>query len=276
MKPPRPLRRSRSSTHAVSVRGVVGIVIAALCASFTGRSTASAAELETRTARAYDAYLADAQRGFLARIEGTAPRPRPTDAIVAGPARGDGITSVPGGLIHHWVAKTHIRGVTLADVLASSAAYGSYDDIYTAVIASRLVGHEGDSYRVWTRVREGEAGITAVFEVQSTVRYARPANGRVYAFANADEIREVRNAGRPDERLLPPGRDRGYLWRANTFNYFEERPDGVYVELETLGLSRSFPSLLGWAIEPVARRLGRRSIETALREFRAALGQPRQ
>jgi hypothetical protein len=29
--------------------------------------------------------------------------------------------------------------------------------------------------------------------------------------------------------------------------------------------------MLGWVIEPIARRLGRKSVETSLREFRDAL-----
>jgi hypothetical protein len=41
--------------------------------------------------------------------------------------------------------------------------------------------------------------------------------------------------------------------------------------METLGLSRSFPPFLGWFIEPIARRLGRKSIERSLEEFIAAV-----
>ena len=37
--------------------------------------------------------------------------------------------------------------------------------------------------------------------------------------------------------------------------------------METVGLSRGFPPLLGWLIEPIARRLGRKSIERSLEEF---------
>ena len=41
--------------------------------------------------------------------------------------------------------------------------------------------------------------------------------------------------------------------------------------METLGLSRGFPPLLQWFIEPVARRLGRRSVELSLQEFHSAV-----
>jgi hypothetical protein len=57
----------------------------------------------------------------------------------------------------------------------------------------------------------------------------------------------------------------------NTFTRFVERASGVDVELETIGLSRRFPRRLGWLIEPIARRLGRRSVERTLTEFGLAV-----
>jgi hypothetical protein len=131
----------------------------------------------------------------------------------------------------------------------------------------------GDTFRVLMRIKEGAGGITGVIEIRSTVRYSYPTNGSVLVFSNADEIREVQNAGARDERLLPAGRDSGYLWRANTFTRYVETPDGVWIQMETLGLSRRFPPLLGWLIEPIARRLGRRSVETTLQEFGKAVSQ---
>ena len=41
--------------------------------------------------------------------------------------------------------------------------------------------------------------------------------------------------------------------------------------LEPLGLSRRFPAVLGWSIEPIARRLGRKSIERSPPQFMAAV-----
>ena len=46
---------------------------------------------------------------------------------------------------------------------------------------------------------------------------------------------------------------------------------GVFVIMETLGLSRRFPVGFGWIIEPIARRLGRKSVESTLSEFATAV-----
>jgi len=235
-------------------------------------TAADAAELQPRTSQAYEQYLKQATERFLSRVTEAGRPPAGRDGVLsARPASEDGIIGVPAGLVHHWAGAAYLRGATLEQVLAASCAYDAYSRIYRSVIASRLLARDGAIYRVHMRIREGEAGVTAVLDVRSSVRYVRVTDRRVYAISDATEIREVRNAGRRDEQLRPPGRDSGYLWRASTFSYFDERDDGVYLEMETLGLSRRFPPMLGWIIEPIARRLGRRSIERSLADFHAAV-----
>jgi len=230
------------------------------------------AELQERTIRAYEAYLDRVNREFIARVPDEPLADRRTGGVISvKPGEGDGIINVEGGLVHHWAATAFLRGLGLRDVVRQSRAFESYSSVYKAVVASQVLEHEGDRYRVLMRIKEGAAGISAVLQVRSTVRYLHPTSGSVLVISSADEIQEVKNAGDRDERLLPAGRDRGYLWRASTFTRYVEHPDGVWVEMETLGLSRRFPPLLGWLIEPIARRLGRRSVEGTLREFEAAV-----
>ena len=256
------MRRTRSPViGALVVIAVTGSV----------QHPAAAAELQGQTSLAYDSYLNGVRQAFLARARPiVAPSP-PSGVLSAGPARDDGISSVPGGLVHHWRAAAFIRGATLRQGLDVSSAFANYHAVYKAVIRSRLLGRNGDKYTVLMRLEEGEAGVRAVLDVRSTVEYVYPSSGVALAFSHADEIREVQRAGRPDEQLLQPGRDSGYLWRAATFTYFREQSDGLYVETESTGLSREFPPLLGWIIEPIARRLGRRSVATSLQEFVAAI-----
>jgi hypothetical protein len=110
-----------------------------------------------------------------------------------------------------------------------------------------------------------------VLDVQSAVDYRTLGPGGITAISRSEEIREVDNAGHSNESLLPAGRDSGYLWRAHTFSYFIPEEDGVFVVMETLGLSRRFPRGFGWIIEPIARRLGRKSVEGSLNEFAVAI-----
>jgi hypothetical protein len=232
----------------------------------------TAAELQERTSRAYAAYLEQARQAFLSRVRRGAAVPATREGVLsAGPGRDDGIIGLDGGLVHHWMGAAFVRGISLREALAVASDYDAYSAFYKSIIGSKVLGRDNGTYRVLMRLKEGEAGITAVLDVRSLVEYHHPSDRVVYAISSSDEIREVKNPGRRDERLLPPGRDSGYLWRANTFSYFVESDAGVYLEMETLGLSRRFPPLLGWIIEPIARRIGRRSVERSLEEFLAAI-----
>jgi hypothetical protein len=231
-----------------------------------------AAELTGEATRAYENYQKSARDAFLSRV-GSNPGAVAKNGAERSvrPGKEDGIISVPGGLLHHWVGGTFIPHATLEHAVEVSASYANYTAIYKEVIASTLVAHEGDTYRVILRLKEGQAGITAVLDVHSTIQFVHASSGLVYSITNADEIREIENPAKPSERLLPAGRDSGYLWRASTFTAFIARSDGVYVETESLGLSRRFPAFSSWLIEPIARRLGRKSIEGSLQEFAAAV-----
>ena len=234
---------------------------------------AAAADLQAHTAQAYEKYAGDATRDFLARaVKAAATATRQCDGVIAARAgSGDGILNVPDGLIHHWRAIAFVRGATMKQAEGVARDYAAYSRIYTNVVASRVLSRKDDSYRVLIRLKEGEAGINAVLDVRSAVDYRTQADGSVSAVSRSEEIREVEHPGRPNESLLPVGRDSGYLWRAHTLTHFVAERDGLLVVMETIGLSRRFPRGLGWLIEPIARRLGRKSVEGSLDEFAAAV-----
>jgi hypothetical protein len=239
-----------------------------------------AADLQERTALAYARYAEEATKRFLERARGgavttTEGAPSPTlprdGETIVRPGGQDGIIAVPGGLVHHWLGASFIAGATLEQALDVSYAYDRYHTIYRPIIASKLLGRDGNTYRTQLRIRESAAGLSAVLDVTARVEYFFPGSGSSYSISTSDEIREVRDPGSQQERHLPAGQDSGYLWRAVTLNRLVQRNDGVFIEMETLGLSRGFPPLLDWFIEPIARRIGRRSVEVSLQEFRTAV-----
>lgn len=243
-------------------------------------ATVAAAELHERTRAEYDAYVKEARERFLARVHGgsaAAREPRLLGELgegggpVARPANRGGIMGIHRGLVHHWTGAIFIPDATLTQVLAVSHDYDQYHRFYESIVGSRLARREGDSFHLELRAREGAAGITVVLDIRSSVTYTTPRPGFTYAVSATNEIREVKDADTARERHLPVGEDSGYLWSASTFTTFTERDGGVYVELETFGLSRRFPPVLGWFLEPVARRLGRKSVEGSLEEFRTAI-----
>lgn len=241
---------------------------------------ARGAERTPAATAAYDDYVTRAQAAFVERAlrggEGFAVDARATllrGGILAKPGRDDGITEVPDALVHHWAGAVFLEHVTLDRVLTLSRAYEDYPKVFTFIKGASVLEHDADTYRLRLRMRASAGGISATIDNFCTVRYTRIGVDRAYVVSTSDQVREVRDAGHPNETLLPEGRDSGYLWRATTLTRFAEHDDGVLMEMETIGLSRRFPAMLGWLIEPVARRLGRRSVSESVSDFRTAVRQ---
>jgi hypothetical protein len=232
---------------------------------------ANAADLQSRTAQAYEKYADAAARAFVARAQKLASATRCDGVMTARAGSGDGILDVPDGLIHHWVGTAFVKGATLKQVSDVARDYADYSKVYENVVSTRVLSQQADDYLVLIRLKEGELGIDAVLDVRSAVDYRTLGDGSILAISKSAEIRQVENAGRANESLLPAGRDSGYLWRAHTYTLFVPQRDGVFVVMETLGLSRRFPPFTSWIIEPIARRLGRKSVEGSLGEFLTAI-----
>ena len=247
------------------------ILVIGLSAVGLTAAPAAAADLKPGTAQAYDKYAAEMTRDFVARaIRNSTTARRCDGVIVARAGNGDGILNVPDGLLHHWLGLAFVRGATLKDVEQVARDYSSYPKVYKSVVSSKVLSQQGDAYRVLIRLKE-DAGLTAVLDVRSAVEYRAQRDGSITATSKSEEIRQVENFGKSNESLLPVGRDSGYLWRAHTLTHFGAEKDGVFIVMETMGLSREFPPLTGWIIEPIARRIGRKSVEGSLDEFLTAI-----
>lgn len=250
-----------------------------LCVALPAGVTAIvvAAELRDSAVQAFSEHAEQAQQAFVSRVHAAVGQ-QPRDVaelrageVVARPGSGDGILDVGSGLVHDWRAQVLIPGVRLDQVLRLSRSYPDYPAIFHPVVAARIVSHDGDRYRIQLRMHESTGGLSATLDVNSSVVYTRLDARHAFVISRSEEIREVRHAGRPSESLLPVGKDSGYLWRARAMTRFVEDEAGVWMEMETLGLSRPFPPVLGLVIEPIARRIGRRSAEASLAEFRRAV-----
>jgi hypothetical protein len=244
-----------------------------------------AAEMEPKTERAYEIYAAEVTREFQTLVSGERFMWALDDAerrhllergeIVAGPADGDGILEVPGGLVHHWIAAVFVPGVRLRAVLNREREYRDYPRVHKPILEAELLDRHGNTDRVRLRLEQRTRFVHAVLDTWWRRVHHHPLRDRAYVMATAERIQQVAEAGTSQEQRLPVGAGGGYLWRANTYMKFIERDGGTYIEFQTLGLSRGFPFLLGWIAEPIVRRIGRGSVERSLEELRAdLLGRP--
>jgi len=167
---------------------------------------------------------------------------------------------VPGGMLHHWVGIVFIPGATMEKTLRVVKDYDRRAEFYKPdVIASRLISHQGDDYKIFLRLRQKKF-ITAVFNTNYDIHWGQVDPTRVYSNSVSTRIAEVKNTDRPDGEELPVGTGNGYVWRLNTYWRFEEKDGGIYLQCEAVSLSRDIPTGLGWALDPMVAGIPRESL----------------
>ncbi len=84
-------------------------------------------------------------------------------------------------------------------------------------------------------------------------------------------ISEIDSPGTGAERALNSSEEHGFLWRLNTYWSYEERDGGLYLQAESVSLTRSIPRGLAWAVGPFVESVPRESLEFTLRSTCNAL-----
>jgi hypothetical protein len=178
---------------------------------------------------------------------------------------------VPDGLIHHWIGTVFIPGATEEQAVALLQDYDRHDEIYAPVVArSRLISRSGETFRVYLRFMMKKV-ITVVTNTEHEARFTRDGPGRTQSRIRSTRIAEVEEPGTANEREKPVGRDGGYLWRLNSYWRFVERDGGVYVQSESVTLTRGIPTGFGWLVRPFVTSIPRESLTFTLETTRKAL-----
>jgi putative flippase GtrA len=178
---------------------------------------------------------------------------------------------IDGGLINHWRGTTFIPNVKLDHVLKVLQEPQSDKHKQEDVISSRVVSRDGDSQKVFLRLRRTKF-VTVVYDTEYDVDYKRLAPDRAFSNSISTRIVEIEHAGTPRERALPEGDDSGYMWRLNSYWRYKQLPDGVLVEVESLTLSRDLPPIIGPLIRPIVNSTARESMTRTLASVRARFG----
>jgi hypothetical protein len=233
--------------------------------------------LTPETMRAFDQYVKKREGeinrrmeagGSLWCLENSACRQtvRGNAAFVEGYA-GRGLQDIRGGLVHDWMGATFIPGATLDQTLALLRNYNNHKNLFAPeVMDSRVIENKGDDYRVFLKLRKKKI-LTVILNTEYDVIYRKLDAKRAFSRSYSTKIAEVEDDGGE----LPAGNDHGFMWRLNAYWRFQERDGGVYVECETISLSRPVPMLLSALISPILKQLPRESLEKTLLATRGAL-----
>ena len=177
----------------------------------------------------------------------------------------------PNAIIHHWLGAVFIPGANLRETLTLMQDYNRHQDIYRPeVVRSRLLSRQGNDFKIYYRLRKKKV-ITITLNTNHEVHYFPVDSRRWYSRSYSTRIAEVANADTPNEREKPNGHDGGFLWRINSYWKFEEKDGGVYIECESVSLTRDIPTGLGWLIKPFVTSIPKESLEMTMGSTRAAL-----
>jgi hypothetical protein len=265
------------------------VLLAALCGLALA---AGAAELTPRAAAGFDDYARETEAQRAAQARGgaflwldTLPEKRRQE-IYARLKRGEVVyedletrkqgnrIKIPDGMAHHWLGAVFIPDATLTRVLAVVQDFNHHAEIYPSLVRrSLLLAHKGDDFKMAQQLYNTTKTKVA-FNVESDAHLSRPGATRALVRSRSTRIAELTNPDQADSAEKPVGNDRGYLWRYNTYWRLEEKDGGVYVELESLALSRSIPAVFRWLVNPIVRRIRRDSAQLFLTATRSAATKP--
>ncbi|MBI2681002.1 MAG: hypothetical protein HYX25_08365 [Candidatus Solibacter usitatus] len=238
-------------------------------------------KLAPQTLDEFQAYVARVEAGMRERWGGRQPflwldenrdarqAARKGEIVVKAYGSQDG-NPVTGGLVHDWLGAMFIPGVRMEQVESIIQDFDRHKKFYPEVIDSITLRREGSTvYGRW-RLRKKKV-LTVELNAELEVHQDSASPARWYTRSYTVLMREIANAGTPQEREMPDGHGHGFLWRLNAYWRLEQEPDGVFAECHTLSLSRDVPAGLGWIIRPIIRDLPRQSlIETMKATARAA------
>ena len=181
---------------------------------------------------------------------------------------------VPDGLIHHWVGTVFVPGVGVKQAVALMQDYNQHSKYFAPAIArSKLLERNGNRFRVALRFHVKKI-ITVTMDTENEAEFFHPAADRAHSRIRSTRVSEIADAGTPQEKAKPAGEENGFMWNLNTYWRFLERDGGVYIQCESLTLTRDVPFALAWIIRPIVTQMPKESLTFTMGKVREALVKP--
>jgi hypothetical protein len=178
---------------------------------------------------------------------------------------------LPGAMLHYWRGTAFAPGATADDFERLMRNFNSYPQIYAPqVLRSVIKAHDTDRYAVTMRVLQKHV-LTVVMDTSYDVRFGRLDPRHGWSTSRSTAIHEIADPGTLKEQALTDADAHGFLWRLNTWWTYAEADGGLYLQIESVSLTRSIPAGLGWAVGPFVESVPRESLEFTLRKTCDAL-----
>jgi hypothetical protein len=192
--------------------------------------------------------------------------------VAAQPVQGNGIVTLPGGLIQDWVGAVFVPNTTLPETLSVVQDYPKHAQIYKPDVTDvKVLSHVGNDFAIRTRVVKSKFFISDVVDIDNQIHFVPLDSKRIYSRSASQRVVEISNAGKLNERELPVGHDRGLVWRVNGYWFFEERDGGVFITCESVTLTREIPFLMAKLLSPIVHELPEEALKNSLEQTRKAI-----
>ena len=265
-------RRSKLSSRSLPIVGACVLLVVA---------TSLGSEPTPAAVSAFNTYIDAVESRLAQQHHSSTTLLAPVDFTRLG--RGDivieqiGPPNVPSALLHHWRGTAFVPGATSADFDRLLRDFSAYPRFFAPqVMQAGILTQRGDHLQVMMRVRQQHV-LTVVVDTTYDVTFAcldaQPQIDvqRGCSLSRSTQISEIDAPGTTHERPLTPSEDHGFLWRLNTYWTWEERNGGLYMQIESVSLTRSIPRGLAWAIGPFVQSVPRESLEFTLHSAANAL-----
>jgi hypothetical protein len=178
---------------------------------------------------------------------------------------------VPSGLIHDWVGDAFIPNATLSDALRVVRDYERYKNVYQPNVLDSKPTATNEWEDRFSLLLMNKSVIRTALDGDYRSSYTRLDDRRWYSTTETTRIQEVADYGGSSQHMLPENIGTGLIWRLYSVTRFEQRDGGVYIEVETVVLSRDIPSSLHWLADPIVRRISRSALVTSLQQTQEAV-----
>ncbi len=250
----------------------------------------AATELKQKTVDAFDHYVRDTEARMEAELRpggsflwiDSLPQPRRQriyDLLRRGQLEirqekieeGGKPIEVPDGLIHHWTGVMFVPRVSLERALSLLQDYDNHWRTYKPdVRRSKLLEHMDNTFKIYLQFyRDSPRHVS--FNTEFEVHYTRIDATHVVSRAASVRIAELASPDQPDSSEFPAGQGHGYLWRVNNYWRLEEKDGGVYMQVESVTLSRDVSAIFAWLVNPLIRRISRQTLVHFLEATRRGL-----
>ena len=178
---------------------------------------------------------------------------------------------IPSGQIHHWSGVIFIPKATLSEAIAVLQDYDNQHDIFKPQVRrSKLIERSGDESKIYLQLFNSSI-VTVVLNANFDVTDTQFGSTRHQIATRSTRIAEVADPDTPNEHERPIGNDHGYMWRLNSSWRIEEKDGGVYVQNESVALSRTIPAIFAWLVNPFTKNLPRNILVHLLTATRNAV-----